>query len=100
MITFVFKWFKPIIIFFFDYSVSPPSFSTKKFFATVFSFMGIYDKVTLEIHPQKHWIVIFTQLSVSPSVIIAVEASVAGLVIGALTIYGWNKLQEKINGVQ
>lgn len=82
--------FKFIKIFVFSYSTGEAKFSTKKCYAFLFSMIGVFDQIMLRLF-DKHWSITLTNSGVDSSVIIAIEASLAALIVGALGIYGWSK---------
>ncbi len=54
--------------------------------------IGVLDQVMLRIFGI-HWSITLTEKGVDPTVIIAMEASLAALIVGALSIYGWAKIR-------
>jgi ABC-type Fe3+ transport system permease subunit len=75
------------------------TFTTKKFYAFVFSALAIYNNVTLSFFASNHWSVTLTSAlkttklgdDAISTIIVTIVATVNGLALGALSIYGWSK---------
>ena len=67
-------------------------FSTKKFFAFIFSMLlGVINHTWLIFNPETHWTVILANAGVSGTVIAVAMGTMDVLIVGALTVYGWSK---------
>jgi hypothetical protein len=68
-------------------------FSTKKFYAFIFSLIGIINYSILLLKPEIHWSVILSAHAVDAIVITTIHASLDVLILGSLAIYGWAKIK-------
>lgn len=66
-------------------------FSTRKFYAFIFCFYSLVEKAKLVFFSKWHFSVALHNEGVSDAVIISLIASIDGLALGALMVYGWKE---------